>query len=173
MSVIILPGHTIIKGRDQGAVANGYTEGQITHRFVELLAEHLPFATLIQNRIAIEEVRALMDLQLPTNTLLLSIHCNAATPQATGAEVIYGPQAPLAPATQLSAILADTLNIRNRGAKDQTQTAHRRIGVLNTKYTRCYLAELFFLTNPADLNAYLRNESLLVERVANWVKLNI
>ncbi|MPR37158.1 N-acetylmuramoyl-L-alanine amidase [Salmonirosea aquatica] len=89
--------------------------------------------------------------------VLLDLHFNAASPQATGTEVFYKTSRFLQPqptAAKLSASVADALRIKDRGAKNESQSQHNRLGVLHLNPERSFLLETCFITNPGDVREY-------------------
>lgn len=98
--------------------------------------------------------RAFVDQHLKTGDVLLSLHLNAGVPSATGVEVLYDDGAPAnaEEAADISLALSNGLKLRNRGAKRDTQAAVGNVLILGGKGRR-YLAELAFISNPADVAA--------------------
>jgi N-acetylmuramoyl-L-alanine amidase len=173
--MIILAGHSNLvlptgRYQDPGAIGHGLIEADLTHRLADLLAEYLPGCLVSRQMPARQEVNWLNSLTVPTQTPVISLHFNAFNGQATGTEVIYGPRANKNRAAELSALIANTLHLKDRGAKLPSQTAHGRIGVLSTKMTEAYLLEICFIDNAYDIGQYQRQESLLVARLANYLK---
>ena len=81
----------------------------------------------------------------------VEFHCNAAAAiTATGAECLSGPKDTLLSA-QISAAIARSLGIRDRGAKPENAGQHHRLAFVQAGGI---IVELFFLTNPDDLAAY-------------------
>ena len=84
---------------------------------------------------------------------MLSIHCNAASGQASGTECYYRGAEDQTIAARLSAHVANALALPDRGAKTEQSSQHRTLAVM--EFERCWLLELGFLDNSRDRAALL------------------
>jgi len=166
-TIILDPGHGMANRRagrfDPGAVSAGVREADIAMDYAnairgELLA--MGGVRVVRTRIDHRDptpigVRADIARQY-NGRIMLSIHCNSATPQATGAECFFRGDANRQFAAALSAATADAMAIRDRGAKTEDQSQHGRLAIM--AFQPCFLLELGFLTNERDRAAMLDGE---------------
>jgi N-acetylmuramoyl-L-alanine amidase len=101
--------------------------------------------------------------------IMISLHCNSGQPSATGTEVFYRGSDDKAMADRLSVAVAETLGIRNRGAKTEAQSQHASLAVL--EFDKCWLIEIGFISNASDrakmLDATLRRAAC--QRIADII----
>lgn len=162
-TVFISAGHS---DKDPGAVANGYKESDIVLDFRKLVAFYLeragvPFGMDGGPQVNLPLAKA---AQMARDYgIALEFHCNAAAnPTATGVEVLAGPK-DMELAAALSASIAAALGIRNRGAKPESAGQHQRLAFVQSGGM---IVELFFITNPQDLKAYLDKKWVVASEVA-------
>ena len=102
-------------------------------------------------------------------SFLIDIHFNAHTnPQARGAETIVADDATtpeLRFATRLAHVTADALDIPLRSIKSESETPHRRLGMLHLT-PQSIILEVCFCTSPEDVDAYRKNRERLAEELA-------
>lgn len=155
---ILDPGHGMSNRRsgryDPGAVDAGVEEASIAMDWVNELR-----AILLARKIPV--VRTRRDAKDPTpvgaragiarrygGDILLSFHCNAASPSATGTETFYRGAANRPLAEAINSVVVAGLGLRNRGAKTEQQSQHGSLAVMS--FNPCFLVELGFITNPTD-----------------------
>jgi N-acetylmuramoyl-L-alanine amidase len=157
------------------AVAHGVAWAQASPESVVLVPELGPFR-LIQ----------WVNQRARPGDVLLSLHMNApANATASGVEVVYPanvshPEDRRAEAESISAILADRLQLRDRGALMDTATpAGSRLGpsgksrglwILRKTKPKAYLLELGFVSNLVDVRAVLRGGIPAVSDVVRYLK---
>jgi len=99
----------------------------------------------------------------------LELHTNAAAnPAASGVEVIALP-GQKEQAQRVAKAIADTLGLKLRGMGgwiDQTMSARGRLGFVSRGGM---VVEVFFLSNPEDLAAYLERKWLVATAIADAV----
>lgn len=88
---------------------------------------------------------------------MISFHVNS-TPGATGTETFYRGKANKAFAEKLNAIACETLGTKNRGAKEEGQSQHPQLAIMEFK--NCWLLELGFIENDFD-RAQMLNPTLM------------
>lgn len=176
--LFISAGHSNTKGRDRGAVGNGYVEGNVTVEFRDLLVNQLKIhgadVTVDKNDSVSGEtvsfIRGLIQKKLfSVNGILVDIHFNASSnTSATGAEVII----PDAPSTfekelakDLANEIADCLGVKNRGVKTELQSARKQLVWMRTTGENVLL-ELCFISNASDMEKYQENKEKLAIRLA-------
>lgn len=166
MRIILDPGHG---GHDPGAVANGYKEADLAWligrgvKWVLNQHGHTVLWTRLEDQHRTINQRASW-ARLVGGDLFLSIHCNAASPAATGIEAwtVTGDQR----SRIVAASLLDTFlrflpdPLRNRGVKGDTTNRHGSLGVLRGTYQRmpAVLLECGFLTSPYDTRLMVSKE---------------
>ena len=101
---------------------------------------------------------------------LIDIHFNAhSNPQARGTEAIVSDDATpleLRFASRLAHTTSDALNIPLRSIKSESQTPHRRLGMLHLT-PQSIILEVCFCTSPEDVVAYRANREKLAEELAH------
>jgi hypothetical protein len=142
MKLLLSIGHG---GGDGGAVYNGTSEhreaqavAQQALRLVEpfLSVQIVPDGTLAQRIKWINQQSA---------ELVVELHLNSGV-GASGAEVYYidGTSAKT-PATQFSKVYSEATGLKDRGAKPDTATRHKRLGILRDTRPLAFLIELGFI----------------------------
>lgn len=172
-TVFISAGHSNTPGRDRGASGNGYLEGDLTVEFRDLLMAELlrlgiPALRDGNNSVTADTVNFIRKKLLKPTAVLVDIHFNAGPPAATGAEVIIPESFSVFErdlADELSACMATTLQIRNRGRKTEAQTARKRLLWMRSAGENILL-EICFITHPVDIRHYQQNKQTLAKSVA-------
>lgn len=161
--IVITAGHS---NKDPGAVANGYSEAKIVTDFRNLVAYYLNAAGASfstdgegQDNLPLSEAIKL----IKPCSVAVEFHCNAFTsPSATGVETLSNSDLYTLGA-DLCEVISGELGIANRGAKGQSSGQHSRLAFVRSGGLIC---ELFFITNPGDLAAYLDKKWLVARAVA-------
>ena len=100
---------------------------------------------------------------------VIDIHFNAhSNPQARGAETIVSDDATtleLQFASRLAHVTADALDIPLRSIKSESETPHRRLGMLHLT-PQSIILEVCFCTSPEDVEAYRKHREQLAEDLA-------
>lgn len=166
--IFLLAGHTASKNSpnyDPGAIANGVSEADLAKELRDLT-----FPKLNPSKVRVDDDRdslkqVIQKIQSTDKDIICDIHFNAATPQATGVEVIVpfrATQIELDLASKIANSFANIMSIKNRGVKDETKTARGRLGIMQPKGINV-LIEVCFITNTKDLKAYQDNKVKLAE----------
>ena len=154
--IIISAGHG---GNDPGAVANGYTERDLSIEFRELLAKELLLLgvkpLIDDNKNALKQTLAWLVGKYSSKDILLDIHWNAASSKARGTEVIVPDNASIFENNFAKNILNVFVSngFINRGVKPESQTARKRLGWMRPPAENI-LIEMGFITNLLDINLY-------------------
>lgn len=90
--------------------------------------------------------------------IFISLHCNAGTILAHGAEVIYRDSADLKLAERMLAATLAATRFRNRGCKTESSTHVGKLAVMDFKGPAC-LVEIGFITNPGNLIKMVSRET--------------
>lgn len=166
MILTITAGHG---GTDPGAVADGYTERDLMTTLRDLVATKLRAAghDVRTDGATGQNLPLASALQLiPGSALALELHTNAAAnPAAQGVEVISLPKHKRR-AQRLAAGIAQVLGAPLRGEKgwiDQSQSARGRLAYVNAGGL---IAEVFFISNPAERGRYLARYWLVASAIA-------
>jgi len=162
-SVFISAGHS---DTDPGAVA--YETKIVGGKYSKVLRKESDIAVSFRNMVAFYLSREGVEFELDgvgRQNLPLSVaavrarrhpigvefHCNAAASDlATGSECLAGPK-DMALAGKISAAIAKSLGIRDRGAKPENSGQHHRLAFVQAGGI---IVELFFISNPNDLFLY-------------------
>lgn len=169
--IYLLAGHTASKDSpnyDPGAVSNGVSEADLTRELRDLV-----FTKINPSLIRVDDDRdslktVIQKIHSIDTDIICDLHFNAASPQATGVEVIVpfrSTQAEMALADKISLTFAAIMGIKNRGVKDETQTARGRLGIMQPKGINI-LIEVCFISNVNDLHSYQTNKIKLSESLA-------
>ena len=81
-------------------------------------------------------------------TIMLSLHCNAATGSANGTETFYRGETNKAMAERINAAVVSALGTRNRGVKTESASQNARLAVM--AFQPCFLLEIGFIDNAGD-----------------------
>lgn len=170
MIITLTAGHS---DKDPGAVRGEYREEELMQDLRNRVAEKL--------RLLGHEVRTdgagVYNLTLNDaikliagSALAVELHTNAAeNPKATGVEVVALPSAKYR-AQHIANAVAACLNQRLRGDKgwiDQSSTHRGKSGFVSAGG---FIVEVFFLSNPGDLQSYFDNIELLAHHLANAIE---
>ena len=108
-------------------------------------------------------------LLTPHSSFLIDIHFNAhSNPNARGTEAIVANDATkleLRFASRLAHTTSDALDIPLRCIKSESQTPHRRLGMLHLT-PQSIILEVCFCTSPEDVEAYRKNREKLAADLA-------
>lgn len=162
-SIFLSAGHS---ETDPGAVAHGRREADVAVEFRNLVAFYLQRAGVPH------ELDGAGTQNLPLaqaaklarkHPIAVEFHCNAAeSAAATGAECLSGPK-DVGLSAKISAAIAASLGIRDRGAKPENAGQHHRLAFVQAGGI---IVELFFLTNRSDLAQYDARKWLAARAVA-------
>lgn len=161
--IVITAGHS---NTDPGAVNGVITEAHIVTDFRNLVAYYLRQAEVNfvtdgdgnDNQPLNEAIKL-----AKFSSVAVEFHCNAfSNPTASGVETLSQDKDKEL-GRQLCKAVADTLYIVNRGAKGEGSGQHSRLGFVQAGGI---ILELFFISNPGDLRAYLDKKWLVAKAVA-------
>jgi N-acetylmuramoyl-L-alanine amidase len=158
MTTIIDIGHGMGNRRkgvfDPGAVSNGVREADIA------LAWGNELRGLLMRR-GNKVVRTRVDNNDPApigeraniakqygGDIMISLHCNAATGAANGTETFYRGAENKAMAERINNAVVTALGTRNRGAKTESASQHKRLAIM--AFQPCFLLEIGFIDNASD-----------------------
>ena len=166
--IIISAGHG---GNDPGAVANGYTERDLTIEFRELLVKELLLLgvkpLIDDNKNALKQTLEWLAGKYSSKDILLDIHWNAASSKARGTEVIVPDNASIFENNFAKNILNVFVSngFVNRGVKPESQTARKRLGWMRPPAENI-IVEMGFITNLLDINLYQNLKYKLAKELA-------
>lgn len=164
-TLFISAGHS---ATDPGAAGNGYTEADIVLEFRDCLAEALRARGIEFGR----DGQAGENLPLSKawrmaaeHDIAIEFHTNAfSRPTATGVETLSQPHN-MELGLLICKAISETLGIINRGAKGEGSGQHSRLAFVSSGSG--IIVELFFISNPDDLDKYQRWKLQLAEVLAN------
>ena len=159
-------------GNDVGAVGNGYKEADLTIELRDLVLKYLnqlgAKVVIDDNKNALAQTITFFKNKVAKDSILLDIHWNSFNETSTGTEVLI----PATPtkfetdlATDLSKVIATTLNIKNRGVKTELQSARKSLGWMRLTGENV-LIETCFISNKNDMKKYQENKEELAKRIA-------
>lgn len=161
-------GHWGFDMMDPGVVKGSYKEAVIADRFARKIiaitgarnAGDRSGRTVSQNLVNIGHN---VDRKTTDDDYHISIHLNgAADHSATGVEVFHYGQAEKALAAKISKDIANTLGIKDRGAKLSKDAPGGGLYVVDQTRGHMLLIELCFLTNDNDMKQLLAKEDEVV-----------
>lgn len=162
--IIITAGHS---NDDPGATNGVLTEAHIVTDFRNMVAHYLreAGADFDTDGSGHSNLPLQYAIKLVTpGSLAVEFHCNAFShPTATGVETLSNiAMQPFG--ARLCEVVSTCIGIRNRGAKDEGSGQHSRLGFVRAGGL---ILELFFISNPADVRAYMDKKWVLARSVAN------
>lgn len=165
-------GHSNVLGKDRGASGNGFIEGILTVEQRDLIVKELKKlgakVVIDDNDSVLSQTMAFFRNKTTKDCILIDLHWNSATPQATGTEVLI-PAKPTAIetqiATELSAEIARTIGIRNRGVKTELQSARKSLGWMRLTGENI-LIETCFISNKSDMDKYQATKERVAKSIA-------
>lgn len=162
-TIVITAGHS---NTDPGAVNGPITESQIVTDFRNMVAHYLNksgvnFLTDGFGHNNLPLTHAIKLIQ--PDSLAVEFHCNAFNnPTATGVETLSNDDMKSL-GVDLCHAVSSCLGIKDRGAKGEGSGQHSRLGFVRAGGL---ILELFFLSNPDDLKAYMDKKWVLARSVA-------
>lgn len=169
--IFLSAGHHL---KDPGAIANGVQENKLAIELRDKICRQLKDAGVEYETDRDDETLALYLARIkPTSSsLTCELHFNAATPTATGIEVIVAENASFDSrrlAEELCRTGSEILRIPNRGVKTEKQTHRGQLAIMR-KPGKVALVEVCFITNKQDLMSYESNKHVLSAAWANILK---
>lgn len=166
--IFLTAGH---HNKDSGAVGSGLVEAietkKIRNRVTELLKEKGVEVWNDNDNWTLQAViNEIAKLSKPTD-IICDIHFNAGSEKATGCEVFvpdYAVKTELLLATDLSKTISETLGIRNRMVKRESDSQHKRLGMMRPNGINV-LIEVAFISNSSDMKSYTEKFELLCENI--------
>lgn len=175
-TIFLSAGHSNVFGQDRGAEGNGYIEGnlavELRHKIVvELQKRGVMPKTDPDSNVTAKTVSLFKGI-VNRSDIALDIHFNAGPPSATGCEVviprIYSKFEYIL-ASELSNIISNTLNIRNRGILTEDRTPRKKLAWMTIPCENVLL-EVCFITNVMDMQKYNEKVEQLSFRIADLIK---
>ena len=158
-TIILDPGHGMSNRRsgryDPGATNGDYTEAEIVMDWANVLREVLMSRgyRVIRTRVDAKDPAAISEraniARQYKGNIMLSLHCNAANGLARGTETFYRGAENKEMAQRITDAVASVLGTKNRGAKTEGASQHKRLAVM--AFQPCFLLEIGFIDNPHDL----------------------
>lgn len=163
-SVFLSAGHS---DSDPGACAFGLREADFAVEFRNMVSFYLQRAGVTHGL----DGSGTQNLPLSQSVkfakrydIAVEFHCNASTnPDAGGSEALFAPGT-LRLADSLSAAVATSLVIKDRGPKPENAGQHHRLAFVQAGGV---ILELFFITNQKDVDQYNRRKWVAAKAVAD------
>jgi len=173
--IFIGAGHSNKVGKDRGAAGNGYIEGELAVELRDLITlelKNLGISPIIdENQNILSETIIKFKNITSSNSIVLDIHWNAATPKATGTEVLIPKEFTLFEKTiaeKISLTISETLGIvkrGNNGVRTEAESHHGRLGWMRLNGENILL-EVCFISNESDMVKYQKNKKILALNIA-------
>lgn len=171
-NIYISAGHSNVLSRDRGATGNGFIEGELAVEQRDLIKKELIKLGVTpivdgDNTILSQSINFFKNLT-SSDSIVLDLHYNAATPQATGVEVLIpskNTQFEKELAKEITDKISDVLGIKNRGVKTEAQSHHGRLGWMRLTGENI-LVETCFISNKNDMQRYQENKCVLAKEIA-------
>lgn len=173
--IILSAGHSNVPGRDRGASANGYVEGDLTVElrqlvYVELMKLGIEPIVDGNNSIFTESINYFRK-KVNSKSLNVEFHWNSGPSLATGVETIV-PVNPSATETRIAELLSGAISILlgipkrgNNGVKTEADTHHGKLAWMRLVGENI-LVEVCFISNPKDMDSYMANKFQLAKKIA-------
>lgn len=158
--IFLSAGHNL---KDSGAVANGYSEAELTMELRDGIAKHL--GKIVTDKDSESLSQYLKRIQTGSGSVVLDLHFNAGAPTANGAECFVANESSREMATELCDLF-ESVGFKNRGVKTEAQSQHNRLAILHDGAKVAVLAEICFITNNKDLGIYFANFDKLCVNIA-------
>ena len=177
-NIYLTAGHEVINGKGTGA-----------HGFIDEAVEALKLrddlaaalkskgikVTTEKNTSKLSEVINWLKSLVTSKDFVIDIHFNASTnPKATGAEVLIDDTSSSIEKTfsrELTEVMSDTLKIKNRGVKLESDTRHKKLGIISGPSAATnVLLEVCFVSNQEDVKSYKNNYFYLIENLAKVIE---
>lgn len=172
-NIYISAGHSNTKGRDMGAVGQGFIEGVEAAELRNIIYSELKKlgVTAIVDKddsILADTLKFFKNLT-DSKSIVIDIHFNSSgTDKATGTETLIpsgATQFEKELATELTKVMSETLGIKSRGVKSEADSHHGRLGFMRLTGENVLL-EVCFISNKSDMESYRKNRFILGKKIA-------
>jgi len=157
---------------DCGAIANGVKEADLTKELRNLVKQKLDAKGV---KVTIDDdadnlITTIKKTKSTENDVIIDIHFNSsASVSATGVETLIPDRFTVKEqnlAKIISAGIAKTLGIKDRGVKTEIDSHRGRLGILHPAGTNV-LIEVCFISNLKDLQSYQIKKNLVADVIVN------
>lgn len=167
MAIYLSAGH---HNHDSGAIGvNGRQENKETIKLRDKILKYIkPGYRVITDSDQETLAQYLHRIGPGEASVVLEIHFDSANGVATGTTGLYmtgAPKESIIFAAELTQLVASTLNITNRGAKSEADSARGRLGLVH-KAGITALLEICFIDNASDMASYDANINQLAQGIA-------
>lgn len=171
-NIYLSAGHSNTKGRDMGAVGNGFIEGVEAAELRNIIYTELKKLGITakmdnDNTILADSIRFFKNLT-DSKSIVVDIHFNAGVPKATGTETLVPFDATKFEkylAEELTKTMSETLNIKSRGVKSEADSHHGRLGWMRLTGENVLL-EICFISNEQEIKNYRAKRFELGKNIA-------
>lgn len=179
--LFLIAGH---HNNDSGAVSNHSVLGKIKEAELTKDLRELMFISLKNfnpqmdiwlddDNWTLPQVINWVNQNIKEGDMMIDIHFNAfSNPNANGTETLVrngSSQSIINRAGRFSKVMADTLQVTNRGVKTEAQSGRSRIGILHGIGDR-FLWEIKFLSNDRDVNQYQMYKHIMVDGLTTEIE---
>lgn len=171
--IYLFAGHN---NNDPGATGvDGITEAELTKELRDMIAAEL---TAMGVKFILDNdnetlTQLILRIKPGSGSVLCDIHFNSAAQLATGTETLIaekGDNKSHKLAVELQQVMISSMGLFDRGVRTEKNSHRGRLGILHTAAGCAVLAEICFINNPVDLDAYQKNKGILAKRMAIVLK---
>lgn len=162
---------------DPGAVSQGYKENELTKEARNIIAANSKAEDLIMDKDWETNSQYQKRIKPGSGSVVFDIHFNAGSSAATGTECFVNSKdfanknsMSYQMAVEICEITSKILGIKNRGVKSETQSQHKRLGILNLGAGCSVLWEICFITSQIDMPNYQAKKTELLQAIAVVLK---
>ena len=149
--------------KDSGAVYGVYVERDLTKEARSLIELHLDSEQVIKDKDSETNAEYQKRIKPAGGSVVFDIHFNAAGSTASGTECFVNAKdfkdknsLSFKMAQEICDATANVLGIKNRGVKSETQSQHKKLGILNKNAGCSVLWEICFISSISDMASYTR-----------------
>lgn len=163
--------------KDSGAAYGIYVERDLTKESRSLIELHLDSEQVIKDKDSETNVEYQKRIKPAGGSVVFDIHFNAAGATASGTECFVNAKdfknkdsLSFKMAQEICDTTANVLGIKNRGVKSETQSQHKKLGILNKNAGCSVLWEICFISSISDMASYTRCKEDLSKAIASILK---
>ena len=165
MKIFINPSNLEIEG-------NGLQAKEVTLSIGQKVAAHLNASGITTELKQLDSVESIYTSSNNFGAdLFVAIHCNAASPTASGTETFYcqGSENGKKLAQSIQSRIITALGTVDRGIKDDTQSASGRLGVLHKTACPAILIETAFISNANDAQLLNNKQGEFAQAISSGI----
>lgn len=173
-TILVSAGHSTVPPKDPGATGNGYVEAEVALMMRDKVANILAaqnYTVLTDGTVNVNQpLNEAVKLARQAN-IAIEFHLNAASPQATGVEILAKPNNKRL-AMEIGKAINKATGLKMRGEfgfKPDNSGQHHRLAFCEAGGL---IVELAFISNPNDMKALMTNFDAVAEGIATVLRLS-